>query len=122
MMAVDAAKRSIDVNGGRKFKPLAPYGSMENGSSRHAEEMVTVLNSLGLHASSSAKLVKEASKYSSEITLTKEDMTVNVKSIMGVLMLGATQGTHLIIKAVGDDARNAVDNLVAMFNQKFDEE
>ena len=85
---------------------------------------VTIVNDLGLHARAASKLVQLASKYPVELKLGHEDMTVNAKSIMGVLMLAACKGTDLTLTAVGDDAQAqaAVDAVVELIGQRFGED
>jgi len=67
---------------------------------------VTVENKLGLHARPAAELVKLASKFESEITISKDEMAVNGKSILGVMTLAAERGCILLVRAEGADARN----------------
>ncbi len=85
------------------------------------KEPITICNKLGLHARASAKLVSCASRFESDILLTKDTQTVNAKSIMGVMMLAASQGTHLTLSAIGADAEAAMHALVALINNRFDE-
>jgi PTS system mannose-specific IIA component len=124
-IAAESARKSVAVYGvdGRSITD-GPVYEDECGEtpSGEAEMTVVVLNSMGLHASNSAKLVKVASQFRAEISLTKGDMTVNTKSIMGVLMLGATQGTELRVRAVGGDAGLAVETIVELFATRFNEE
>ena len=68
-----------------------------------ARRTVTIVNDLGLHARAASKLVQLASKYPVEVQIGREDMMVNAKSIMGVLMLAASKGTHLQVFATGAD-------------------
>jgi phosphocarrier protein HPr len=85
---------------------------------------VTIVNELGLHARAASKLVQLASKYPVEIKIGRDDMFVNAKSIMGVLMLAACKGTDLTLTAVGDDgdAKSAVDAVVDLIQQRFGED
>lgn len=69
---------------------------------------VTVPNKYGLHARPAAELVKLASRFGAEVWVGKDDLEVNGKSIMGVLMLAAERGSCLTIRASGDDAEQAV--------------
>ncbi len=82
---------------------------------------VTVKNSHGLHARTAALLVKAANRFESEISLERDGNPVNAKSIMGVLMLAAAQGTVLRLSAEGPDAEAAVAALSALFERGFDE-
>jgi phosphocarrier protein len=86
-----------------------------------AEKSVLIQNELGLHARAATKLVQIAAKYACDITLTKDGHEVNGKSIMGVLMLVASKGTTVTIKATGDRAAEAVAAIVALIDDKFGE-
>ncbi len=86
------------------------------------EQPVTIINSLGLHARPAALLVKAASQFTSEVKLGKDDMFINGKSIMGVMMLAAECGSVLRIRADGPDEAEAVAALMALVNQGFNEE
>ena len=89
---------------------------------RTASREVTVINKLGVHARPAALFVRIANKYASDITVEKDGEQVNGKSIMGLMMLAAGQGSKLIIIAEGSDAEAAVRDLEALFHRKFDEE
>ena len=82
---------------------------------------VTIINRLGLHARAAAQFVQAASRYGSEISVERDDKTVNGKSIMGVMMLAASQGTTLKISATGDDADVALSEIVGLVNSRFGE-
>lgn len=85
---------------------------------------ITIQNQLGLHARAASKLVQLASNYPVEVQIGRDDMMVNAKSIMGVLMLAAAQGTELKLAAAGDDAdvcNEALDALCALIDDKFGE-
>lgn len=83
---------------------------------------VTILNSLGLHARPSAQFVKVASKFKSNVYLSKNDREVNGKSIMGVMTLAAEMGSTLTIRVDGEDEELAMEALVDLVNAKFYEE
>ncbi|NKB78205.1 MAG: HPr family phosphocarrier protein [Gammaproteobacteria bacterium] len=85
------------------------------------EKEVEVINKLGLHARAAAKLVKLCANYESHIMLYKGEKGVDAKSIMGVLMLAATQGTTLSLHVEGGDAEDASDSILALFGGCFDE-
>ena len=89
---------------------------------RSASKEVTVINKLGVHARPAAMFVKVANKFESDITVEKDGEEVNGKSIMGLMMLAAGQGSKLVISAKGRDAEAAVNELVSLFQRKFDEE
>ena len=82
---------------------------------------VKILNKLGLHARPAAMLVQATSKFKSEIYLKKNDMEVNAKSILGVMMLAAEHGSILMISIAGEDAEEAARAVVELFEKKFGE-
>jgi phosphocarrier protein HPr len=81
----------------------------------------TIVNKLGLHARAAAKLTHLAGTYKSEIWLSRSGRRVNAKSIMGVMMLAAGQGTSVLIEAEGADAEQAVAALAKLIAEKFGE-
>jgi phosphocarrier protein HPr len=85
------------------------------------EQTVMIQNELGLHARAATKLVQLASKFPCDVTLAKDGHEVNGKSIMGVLMLVASKGTKVTIKAKGDRAAELVAAIVQLINDKFGE-
>lgn len=82
---------------------------------------VTIINKLGLHARAAAKFVTLASQFQSEIHLTRGTRTVNGKSIMGVMLLAASKGTDLELQANGEDEKQAVESLIDLINNRFEE-
>lgn len=86
------------------------------------ETSVFIVNKLGLHARAAAKFVTLASKFNAEIFLQKNHQKVNGKSIMGVMMLAASQGTELILSASGDDEKNASEELHVLIQNRFGED
>ncbi|OVZ55323.1 phosphocarrier protein HPr [Pigmentiphaga sp. NML080357] len=82
---------------------------------------IAVINKLGLHARASAKLTQLASKFRSEIHIARGSRRVNAKSIMGVMMLAAGMGSKVTVDAEGEDAQEALDQIQALFAQKFGE-
>ena len=86
------------------------------------EVAVIIQNRLGLHARSAAALVKVCNRYACEVTIAKDGLVVNGKSIMGVMMLGASKGTRLTLRAQGPDAEALIAELVHLIDQKFYEE
>ena len=89
--------------------------------SQSAEKRILIQNELGLHARAATKLVQTASKFPCEITVSKDGHEVNGKSIMGVLMLVASKGTWIVLKAKGDKAQEAIDALATLIDDKFGE-
>ena len=86
------------------------------------EKDVPVINRLGLHARPAAMFVRIASRYRAEIWVSKEGEEVNGKSIMGLMMLAAGQGSKLRIRCEGVDAEKAMEELEALINAKFNED
>ena len=82
---------------------------------------ITIINKLGLHARASAKFVSSAARYQSHIDVTKDTQTVNGKSIMGVMMLAANQGSELTLQIEGPDEEAMTNALVTLINNRFDE-
>ena len=85
------------------------------------EREVKILNKLGIHARPAAEIVKTAGKFKCNITIVRDDLEVNAKSIMGVMMLAAEHGAMVILRAIGDDAEAALDALTAVIANKFGE-
>ena len=86
------------------------------------QKTFTIINELGLHARAAATFVKTASKFVSSINVTKESLTVNGKSIMGVLMLAGSKGVKITIDATGSDSIDAINTLGNLINDKFGED
>lgn len=84
------------------------------------EKQVTVKNRLGIHARPSALLVQAASKFVSEITFEKDGLSINGKSIMGVMMLAAEVGAVIKVRTEGTDEEDALRKLVEMIESDFD--
>ena len=80
-----------------------------------------IVNKLGLHARASAKLTQVASRFAAEIWLSRSGRRVNAKSIMGVMMLAAGQGTSIVIEAQGADADQAIAALLQLIGDRFGE-
>lgn len=85
------------------------------------ERTVTIENRYGLHARPAAEFVKLSSKFTSVITVEKDGLEVNGKSIMGVMMLAAECGSNLRIRAAGTDSEEAVEALVQLIQSRFGE-
>lgn len=82
---------------------------------------VTIINKLGLHARASAKFVSTAAKFQSHIDVTKDNQTINGKSIMGVMMLAANKGTELTLQIDGPDEEDMHKALTGLISNYFDE-
>jgi len=85
------------------------------------EREARIVNSLGLHARPAAQIVRLAANYTSHIELEKDDLSVNAKSIMGVMMLAAESGSTIKIRAEGDDEAQAVSALADLVASGFGE-
>jgi len=80
-----------------------------------------IINKLGLHARASAKLTQLAGKYKCEVSLAKGARRINAKSIMGVMMLAAGKGSKVMVETDGPDEQEAMEALLALIANKFDE-
>ena len=85
-------------------------------------KIFTISNKLGLHARAASHFVQVASKFESEVFVSKNDQEVNGKSIMGILILAAPKGAEISIKAVGPDAAQAVVALGELIDNRFGED
>ena len=90
--------------------------------SKHHEITVKVVNRLGLHARPAMELVDLAGTFTSTVTIVRDDQEVDGKSIMQVMMLAATQGTVLIVRAEGPDAEKAIKAIRDLIKRGFDED
>jgi len=81
----------------------------------------TIINALGLHARAAAQLVKLANRFRCDVFLLKEGQEVNGKSIMGVLMLAATQGSEVLVRTEGEDAEPALKAIGELIESGFGE-
>jgi len=87
-----------------------------------SEATVPIVNVLGLHARPAAEFVKTSSRFKSNVTVRKDDVEVNGKSIMGMMMLAAECGCELLIRADGEDAEEAMAAIKALVANGFGEE
>ncbi|MDX9865702.1 MAG: HPr family phosphocarrier protein [Anaerolineaceae bacterium] len=85
------------------------------------EVKIVVTHKVGLHARPAAIFVKAANKFAADIQVTKDDRTINAKSILSVLTLGVNQGSEITIHAEGEDAEAALQELVALVKDDFGE-
>ena len=93
-----------------------------NRSGMEHNTQVTILNKYGLHARPAAEFVKLANKFQSEVWVSKDQVEVNGKSIMGVMMLAAERGSTVDIRATGGDAEQAVAALAKLVADRCGEE
>jgi phosphocarrier protein len=85
-----------------------------------AKELL-IENKLGLHARAAAQIVKSASAYKSKITIMKDGLEVDGKSIMGIMMLAAAKGSTVLLNVQGEDEDRATADLAKLFKDKFGE-
>jgi phosphocarrier protein HPr len=85
------------------------------------EREAKIVNPLGMHARPAAEFVKAANRFKSKIQVRKDDLAVNGKSIMGVMMLAAECGSSLVITTDGEDAEAAMEALLALVADGFHE-
>jgi phosphocarrier protein HPr len=86
------------------------------------EKEITIINRLGLHARPAAMFVRISSRYRSEVWVEKEGEQINGKSIMGLMMLAAGQGSKLTIRCEGADADKVMEELEELIRNKFNED
>jgi phosphocarrier protein len=86
-----------------------------------AERSAQIVNKQGIHARPAAEIVKTASRFKSSIVIVRDDLEVNAKSIMGVMMLAAEHGSSIVIRADGDDAEPALDAICNVIADGFGE-
>ncbi len=86
------------------------------------EKILTVQNRAGIHARPAAIIAQTSNKFASEINLTRDGTTVNAKSIMGVIAMGAGYNTQLVMTVEGPDESEAASVIEELFNSKFEEE
>lgn len=85
-------------------------------------QSVTIKNKLGLHARAAAKLVNTAGRFESSVTLRNAQKSADAKSIMGVMMLAAAQGSDLELTVEGEDEAEAMESVVSLIDNLFGEE
>ena len=96
--------------------------SAATGRGQKIEKEITIINRLGLHARPAAMFVRISSRYRSEVWVEKEGEQINGKSIMGLMMLAAGQGSKLLIRCEGPDADKAMEELEELIQKKFNED
>ena len=82
---------------------------------------IEIVNKKGLHARAAAKLINLTNRFEAEVTLSRGETEANGKSILGLLMLAAHQGTWITVRAKGSDEAEAVDSICALIESKFEE-
>lgn len=86
------------------------------------QKKVVIQNQLGLHARPAALFVKKASKHLSRVTISKDGVEVDGKSILGILMLACEKGSEILLKVEGEDEKECFQELLDLILGKFDEE
>ena len=100
----------------------ATNDNASGGTAQEASDTVTIRNQRGLHARAAAKFVKLVAKFDAEVEVERNDMVVSGQSIMGLMMLAAGQGHSILIEAEGPEAREAIEALIALVEDKFGED
>jgi len=95
---------------------------MQEETSLMQQQIIPIINKLGLHARAAAKLVTTASRFAADIKITHNDHTVNGKSIMGVMMLAAAKGSDINVSASGSDELEALEAICQLIKNRFGEE
>ncbi len=85
------------------------------------ERSIEIKNKLGLHARAAAKLVHTAARFKADIKIRKGDEEVDGKSILGILLLAAGRGSSVLVRASGEDERDALEAVEKLIDAKFDE-
>jgi phosphocarrier protein HPr len=86
------------------------------------EREVEIVNRLGLHARAAAKLVHTAGRFQSRVTVVRDGEEVDGKSILGILLMAAGQGSRIILRCEGGDEQEALGAVTALIANRFDEE
>jgi phosphotransferase system HPr (HPr) family protein len=86
------------------------------------EKEVEIVNRLGLHARAAAKLVHTAGRHSSQVTIVMDGEEVDAKSILGLMLLAAAQGSRITVRCEGKDEQEALDSILQLISNRFDEE
>jgi phosphocarrier protein HPr len=97
---------------------LPPSAMLDETQSKSLE----IKNRLGLHARAAAQLVQIAAQFDADVTVTKDGQAVNGKSIIGLMMLAAGQGTSIVISVSGPQAVEALEAIEILVDHKFNEE
>ncbi|MFD2648317.1 HPr family phosphocarrier protein [Devosia albogilva] len=92
------------------------------GTSRALAQQLTIVNRKGLHARASARFVRTAECFDANVQVIKDGQSVNGNSIMGLMMLGAGPGSTILVQASGKQAREALEAIVELVNNGFDED
>ncbi len=108
--------------GGTPHDPNDPFPVFGEASAPVLTRTLSIRNKRGLHARAAAKFVKLAEQFSACVTVRKNGAAVSARSIMGLMMLGAGQGSEVVLEAEGWDAREAIDALAGLIEAGFHED
>ena len=86
------------------------------------QRKVTIINRLGLHARAAAKFVKLANRFKASVKIEKDGVSIDGKSILGILTLAAVQGTEITLKISGEDEIQAMKAMISLIDNRFEEE
>ena len=113
-----------DRESGDPQRPTEENGSVGETAPGGAPppRILTIVNKRGLHARASARFVQTAEGFDAEITVARDGLSVGGQSIMGLMMLAASQGTEIEVSATGEDAKAALDAIEALIASRFGEE
>jgi len=100
---------------------LGPLIRSASGRDALVEAQLVIRNQLGLHARACALFVKTAARFKAQVLVSRDDLEVNGKSIMGVMMLAAEYGSELLLRADGSDEQDAVSAIAKLIESKFGE-
>ncbi len=92
---------------------------MDVAKKKQARATFTVMNDKGLHTRPATELVKCATHYRSEVQLSHQEMTVNAKSLLGILMLAAAKGAKVTVEAIGEDAEEVICSILDLARNRF---
>lgn len=106
---------------GAETPPVAVAPPHAKGSKGPPPRILTIVNRRGLHARASARFVQTAEAFDAELTVSRDGLTVGGQSIMGLMMLAASQGTVIEVAARGADAEVALDAIEALVADRFGE-
>jgi len=98
-----------------------PKTAMGAGTTEEHRASLQIRNRLGLHARAAAMLVQTANRFEAEVTVAKDGQVVNGRSIMGVMMLAAEQGSHIDVATSGPDAAAALQAIRELVEARFNE-
>ncbi len=101
---------------------MSTAGGKKGGAGESVCKELTVRNKLGIHARPAAMFVRTANKYRADIVVEKDGQEINGKSIMGLMMLAAGQGSVLKVTASGEDGAKAIREIELLIERKFDED